>query len=86
MLTLPRPEIKFTMDRLITYLMDRFKTRDHCLIVCAEGAGMDLLGESGKRDASGNKVFEDIGLFLKKEISARFKAASVEHTSRVGAL
>lgn len=33
------PEVKFRMDELIKYLVDRFKTKDHCLIVCAEGAG-----------------------------------------------
>ena len=74
------PEVPFTIDRLIKYLVDRFKTRDHCLIVCAEGAGQDLLRDSGKKDASGNKVFEDIGLFLKKEISSRLTAAGLEHS------
>jgi len=31
------------MDELIEYLITRFKTSEHCVIVCAEGAGQVLL-------------------------------------------
>lgn len=68
------------MDSLIEYLTHRFKTRDHCLIVCAEGAGTDLLPETKAKDASGNKQFADIGDYMKKEIGARLKSLQVEHT------
>ena len=75
------PEIMFTVKGLVDYLVDRFKIRDHCLIVCAEGAGQQLLGgETGKVDASGNKVFQDIGEFLKKEIATELKKRNVPHS------
>ena len=74
------PEVKFTMEALISYLKRRFETRDHCLIVCAEGAGQDLLESSNRKDASGNKVLSDIGDYLKKEIAGLLKASGVEHS------
>ncbi len=62
------------------YLVDRFKTRDHCLIVCAEGAGQNLLPTVSGTDKSGNRLFGDIGECLKKEIGARLKDLKVEHS------
>jgi 6-phosphofructokinase 1 len=40
------------------------------VIVVAEGAGQDILGESSEKDASGNVKLKDIGLYLKQEILA----------------
>jgi 6-phosphofructokinase 1 len=74
------PEVQFNFDQLIEYLVERFKTKDHCLIVTAEGAGQHLLGDSGTTDASGNKKFLDIGEHLKKEIGKRFKDLQIEHS------
>jgi len=31
------------MEELIEYLIIRFKTSEHCVIVCAEGAGQVIL-------------------------------------------
>jgi 6-phosphofructokinase 1 len=46
----------------------------HSVIVVAEGAGQDLLGNNGnERDASGNIRFKDIGAFLKENIQQYFK-------------
>ena len=70
------PELPFDMNGqkgLLAQLEKRMKTRHHAVILAAEGAGQDLLEPSSKTDASGNRVLEDIGLFLKKEISAFFK-------------
>ena len=44
----------------------------------AEGAGQDLLGQSGDQDASGNEKLADIGHFLRDAIGAHFKAAGIE--------
>lgn len=74
------PEVKFEMEKIIDYLEERFKTRDHCLIVCAEGAGQNLVGESGKTDKSGNRVFNDIGEYLKENISKGLKARNIQHS------
>ena len=41
------------------------------VIVVAEGAGQDLVAESwtaGGKDASGNRVLDDIGLWLSQKI------------------
>jgi 6-phosphofructokinase 1 len=74
------PEVEFQLRQLVEYLRDRFKTRDHCLIVCAEGAGQNLVGDSGRTDKSGNKVFNDIGEYLKENLSKELKALKIQHT------
>ncbi len=49
----------------------------------AEGAGQDLLGEQSRAcDASGNRVLQDVGTFLKQEINGWFKAQKMEITLR----
>jgi len=72
------PEAKFTMEELIEYLIIRFKTSEHCVIVCAEGAGQDILPPTGKTDKSGNTVLQDIGLYLKSEIPKRLAEKNIE--------
>ena len=44
----------------------------------AEGAGQDILENTGDRDASGNIRYEDIGLFLRGEITRFFKGSNME--------
>ena len=68
------PEATFPLDGengLIAALETRLKTRGHALIAVAEGAGTHLLGESDEKDASGNSLHKDIGIFLKSEIKKR---------------
>ena len=49
------------------------RERGHAVIVVAEGAGQHLFETSdGQRDASGNIVYEDIGLFLRQRIQEHF--------------
>ncbi|KAJ3222095.1 hypothetical protein HK099_002710 [Clydaea vesicula] len=78
------PEMKFTMDDVTNYLIQRFKKRSHCLILVSEGAGQDLCTieeENGpKTDKSGNVVLKDIGLFLKDEIKNRLKKFGISPT------
>lgn len=74
------PEVAFTMEKLVDYLLDRFKTRDHCVIVCAEGSGQNLLNDSQETDASGNKILSDIGEFLKQKLGQALKDLNVPHT------
>ena len=50
----------------------------HAVILVAEGAGQDLLPKTGKTDASGNVKYNDIGLFLKDEITKYFKEDGME--------
>src|SRR4029453_481542 len=52
--------------------------RGHAVIVVAEGAGQDLIGQHNERDASGNVKFGDVGVFLRDAIKDHFKRARIE--------
>ncbi len=58
---------------LLPLLKKRLESRGHAVILVAEGAGQDLIPQTGQTDASGNVKYSDIGLFLKSEISKYFK-------------
>ena len=70
------PEIDFQLDGekgLISALSDRLEENHHAVIVVAEGAGQNLFEQSvQQKDLSGNILKDDIGVFLKDEISSRF--------------
>ncbi len=76
------PEIPFVLEGengLLANLKRRLERRNHALIVVAEGAGQEFFVESNNGvDASGNKKMDDIGLFLRKKISAFFKQEGIE--------
>jgi 6-phosphofructokinase 1 len=67
------PEVPFTLEKLLAELRRRLERRGHAVIVVAEGAGQDLVGRTGARDASGNVKYGDIGLFLRDAIVGHFK-------------
>jgi 6-phosphofructokinase 1 len=75
------PEVPFKLDGphgFLVALKERVQKRAHALIVVAEGAGQDLLDQSGKEcDASGNVKIQDIGLFMREKIEAYFKAEKI---------
>ena len=72
------PEAPFTLEGFLKALKDRLKGRGHAVIVVGEGAGQNLMKETGERDASGNIRFNDIGLFLKDRINSYFKKEEME--------
>ncbi|MCE5230083.1 ATP-dependent 6-phosphofructokinase [bacterium] len=75
------PELPFPLegeDGLLAHLRARLPQRNHAVICVAEGAGQHLIGDSGRRDASGNIKYNDIGLFLRDAIAADFKQHSEE--------
>jgi 6-phosphofructokinase 1 len=74
------PEVPFSMEKLLANVRERLQNRGHAVIVVAEGAGQELLGDTHERDASGNVKFKDIGLFLKDRINAYFKGAGMDAT------
>jgi 6-phosphofructokinase 1 len=74
------PEVPFGLEKLLEAVRDRLKRSGHAVIVVAEGAGQDLMGQTGERDASGNVKFKDIGLFLKERINAYFQNLGMETT------
>ena len=70
------PEVPFALegpDGLFEVLKKRLLRRLHAVIVVAEGAGQHLMPATGKTDASGNIKMEDIGIWLRDQISDRFK-------------
>ncbi len=48
------------------------------MVVVAEGAGQKFFDPSSGKDKSGNKHLKDIGILLKDEINAHFKAEGTE--------
>ena len=61
------PEIPFRLEGengFLFHLHKRIESKGHAVVVVAEGAGQDLMGEAASEtDASGNKKFGDIGVF-----------------------
>jgi 6-phosphofructokinase 1 len=72
------PEAPFKLESFLKALKERLKGRDHAVIVVGEGAGQNLMQETGAKDASGNVRFGDIGLFLKDQINSYFKKEGME--------
>ncbi len=76
------PEVPFALDGgggLLANLERRLPKRGHAVIVVAEGAGQELMPRADdKHDASGNKLHQDIGLFLKERIGAHLRDVGVD--------
>lgn len=76
------PEIDFDLEGpsgLLSALETRLATRKHAVIVVAEGAGQKFFTEQpAAYDPSGNIRLQDIGLFLKQEITRYFDSRGVE--------
>jgi len=70
------PEIAFPLEGeqgLLATLERRMRKDGHAVIVVAEGAGQHLFSEdSQRRDASGNLLHQDIGMFLRDKINDDF--------------
>ncbi|KAK9946603.1 hypothetical protein M0R45_012059 [Rubus argutus] len=73
------PESPFYLEGrggLFEYIEKRLKENGHMVIVIAEGAGQDLLSESlqsvNQQDASGNKLLNDVGLWICQRIKDHF--------------
>ena len=67
------PEVPFYLHGpggLIEYVHSKLRENGHMIIVVAEGAGQELVAESmgesldNLKDASGNKLLLDVGLWL----------------------
>ncbi|GJN32167.1 hypothetical protein PR202_gb20649 [Eleusine coracana subsp. coracana] len=77
------PESPFYLEGkggLLEFIERRLKDNGHMVIVVAEGAGQDLIAESmnfvDTKDASGNKLLLDVGLWLSQKIKVRFLVQS----------
>jgi 6-phosphofructokinase 1 len=73
------PEVSFDLDGpggFLAELEERLSRRHHAGVCVAEGAGQELLKRNAgkeRKDASGNVVLDDIGIFLKDRISRHFR-------------
>ena len=77
------PEIPIVLDGpsgCLPHLWSRVKRKGYAVVVVAEGAGEELLGESTETDASGNKKLPQIGEHMKNVISQYFKERGEEST------
>jgi len=76
------PEIDFKLegeDGFLRALERKLDKTKHAVIVVAEGAGQNLFKSAQeKKDASGNILKSDIGVFLKDEITKYFKKIDKE--------
>jgi 6-phosphofructokinase 1 len=76
------PEMDFDLDGengLFVHLENRLATRNHSVIVVAEGAGQKFFKDQNLgKDASGNPRLGDIGVYLKKEMGRYFKEKDIE--------
>ncbi|XP_022897562.1 ATP-dependent 6-phosphofructokinase 6-like [Olea europaea var. sylvestris] len=77
------PESPFYLEGpggLFEYIEKRLKENGHMVIVIAEGAGQELLSESlssiDQQDASGNKLLQDVGLWISQRIKDHFSKRS----------
>ncbi|PWA38268.1 Phosphofructokinase [Artemisia annua] len=73
------PESPFYLEGeggLLEYVEKRLKENGHMVIVVAEGAGQELLAAETKtstaQDASGNKLLQDVGLWISDKIKGHF--------------
>ncbi|XP_027084474.1 ATP-dependent 6-phosphofructokinase 6-like isoform X2 [Coffea arabica] len=73
------PESPFYLEGkggLFEFVEKCLKENGHMVIVIAEGAGQELLAESGhandEQDASGNKLLQDVGLWISQKIKDYF--------------
>jgi len=77
------PEVPFRLEGFLKALEQRIVKTGHAVIAVAEGAGQELLGNTGKeRDPSGNIRLLDIGLFLREKIEKWFKARNIPFVMR----
>ncbi|UCD38406.1 MAG: ATP-dependent 6-phosphofructokinase [Fidelibacterota bacterium] len=76
------PEIDFELDGpagLLVELEQRLAVAHHALILVAEGAGEKYFeGEEARYDLSGNKLLNDIGVYLKDRIKGYFADRKIE--------
>ena len=74
------PEVPFDLDGpngFFVHLQRRIESRAHAVVIIAEGAGQDLLNRGEATDASGNRLFGDIGLYMKDRILDYFKSVDM---------
>ena len=75
------PEVPFVLEGengFFEALRRRLQAAQHAVVAVAEGAGQELIRDlPAETDASGNKRYADIGVYLKEQIVINFKRAEI---------
>jgi len=75
------PEVPFVLEGkngFLEVLRRRLESARHAVVAVAEGAGQDLIRDLPvETDASGNRRYADIGLYLKEQIVRYFRQANI---------
>ena len=75
------PEVDFDLhgpNGLLEHLEERLRSRQHAVIIVAEGAGQKLVEIPEGEDKSGNKRYGDIGKYLADEIKKSLEAKGMD--------
>ncbi len=77
------PEIPFELEGpngFLQALKARLERRGHALVVVAEGCAETLMSQNSDdwaKDASGNLIYDDVGLFLKTKLGSLMKQVEI---------
>ena len=77
------PEVDIVLDGpngVLPFLRQRIKEQKYAVVVVAEGAGEEILGQSAETDAGGNRKLPQIGEYMKKKIEEYFMKHGEEAT------
>lgn len=75
------PEVPFDLhgeNGLLVHLEERLKTRQHAVVLVAEGAGQEFVEVPEGEDKSGNKRYGDIGTYLAEEIKTYLQGKNMD--------
>lgn len=75
------PEVPFDLHGprgFLAALKERLRSKEHAVVVIAEGAGQQLFNDRLGTDKSGNKRLNDVGQLLRDEINDFFKQEGIE--------
>mmetsp|Transcript_20087 Transcript_20087/g.45028 ORF Transcript_20087/g.45028 Transcript_20087/m.45028 type:complete len:1377 (+) Transcript_20087:92-4222(+) len=67
------PEMDTSLEKVLDHCEKVMSAKGYAVVVVAEGCGDTMIQGSGAKDAGGNKVLADAGVWLKDQILARFK-------------
>jgi 6-phosphofructokinase 1 len=77
------PEVPFALEGekgLFSFMEKVLEQKGHMVICMAEGAGQELVdGGDHQKDASGNPILKDVGVWLKGKIKQQFKEADMKY-------
>lgn len=77
------PEVEIVLDGpngILPFIRQRLREQKYAVVVVAEGAGEELLGESTETDAGGNKKLPAIGEFIRDKMVDYFAGLNEECT------